>query len=167
MIHRRLQVALGALVLAAALTTGCSENKSASKACAAVADGEVCKACCSANGATGHKYATGSSCDCLGGTDKPVAAAPAPASPAAVSFAGSYKSAWGATVFTQAGNVVTAAYPNGTMTCNAAGPVLDCAWREAAGAGKALLTKNADGTITGTWGKGASATDGGPWVFTL
>ena len=51
------------------------------------------------------------------------------------------------------------------MTCLAVGSTLECDWREASAAGKAKLTKEADGSIKGTWGNGSSATNGGPWLF--
>ena len=158
---------LGAAAVFAACVAaaGCSNNEAASRACSAMTDSASCSACCTSNGANGHKIASGSPCGCLGG-DGSGKSAPAPAAAAAVSFAGTYKSAWGATVFTQQGNQVSATYPNGTMACVPNGSTLDCNWREAASSGKALLTKDASGGITGTWGTGTSATNGGPWVFT-
>lgn len=92
-------------------------------------------------------------------------ALPVTAGPTA-SFAGTYDSAWGVTTFAQEGTRVTAKYPKGNVSCSAAGNTLDCDWREASAQGKARLIKQANGTISGTWGDGASATNGGPWVFT-
>lgn len=80
-------------------------------------------------------------------------------------FAGTYTSTWGTTTFEQNGSSVTAKYPRGTLSCLANGASLTCDWFEGASRGKAVLTKNADGTITGTWGNGSSATNGGPWRF--
>ena len=150
------------VAFAAFSAVGCSKNEAATSACGSMGDSASCSACCTSNGASGHKYATGSTCTCLGGGGGAKAAAPATAS-----FAGTYRSTWGPTVFTQSGTAVAAKYPNGTMTCQASGKTLDCDWREAASAGKARLTKEPDGTLKGTWGKGASATDGGPWLFSL
>jgi hypothetical protein len=153
---------IAALGIAALAVTGCSKNESASAACGTVAGASACETCCTTNGANGYKYV--GTCSCLGG--KEGAAAPTPVSGgAATSFAGTYKSTWGPTVFTQDGNKVSAKYPNGSMTCTATGPVLDCDWREAAGFGKAKLTREASGQLKGTWGNGGSATNGGGWIF--
>jgi hypothetical protein len=98
--------------------------------------------------------------------------APADLKPAAdgSGIAGTYKSNWGPTAFTAAGANVTASYTHGTthgsMACTATGPVMDCTWQEGTLAGKAKLTKMSDGSIRGTWGSKASATDGGNWTFT-
>jgi hypothetical protein len=102
----------------------------------------------------------------MGGGGKAAAPGATGATPAAVSFAGNYKSAWGQTVFAQTGNQVSATYPNGTIACVATGNVADCDWKEAKGVGKARLVKEASGAIKGTWGMNASATDGGAWNFT-
>jgi hypothetical protein len=147
------------------LAAGCSQNDAATSACSAKTDSDSCSACCTSNGANGYKYATGSTCACLGGGGS---APPAPgggSASTATSFAGTYKSTWGQTVIAQDGTKVTATYPRGTMTCQASGNTLDCDWREGANIGKARLTKQANGSIHGTWGNGASATDGGPWIF--
>jgi hypothetical protein len=82
------------------------------------------------------------------------------------SFAGKYDSAWGVTTFTQEGTRVTGKYPKGNLSCSAAGNTLECDWREATTLGKARLIKQANGKLSGTWGDGDSATNGGPWVFT-
>jgi hypothetical protein len=158
---------MSAAAILSVAATGCSKNEAATSACSAMTDSATCSACCTAQGASGHKIATGSSCSCLGGSG----AAKAPAAPNAkagatpTSFAGTYRSTWGATVFAQNGNVVTATYPNGSMTCTASGNTLDCDWKEPKSSGKAKLTKEADGTLKGTWGNGSSATNGGAWLF--
>ncbi len=162
--------AMLALTFAALGATACSKNEAATSACSAMQDTTTCSACCSSNGASGHKIATGSSCTCLGGSG---GAAKAPAAPNAksaagtASFAGTYKTNWGPTTFTQNGAAIAATYPKGTMTCQPTGNTLDCDWKEGAAAGKAKLTKEADGSLKGTWGNGASNTNGGAWVFTL
>jgi hypothetical protein len=152
----------------AVLAAGCSKNDAASAACASMTDNTTCSTCCTQNGANGYKHATGSACECLGGGGGGKAAGPGATgtTPPAISFAGSYKSAWGRTVFTQTGNQVSGTYPNGSISCVASGNVADCDWKEANSAGKAKLAKDAAGTIRGTWGNGASATDGGAWNFT-
>ncbi len=95
---------------------------------------------------------------------------PAPAvtvnAPGKKRFEGTYESNWGNTTFRQVGTTVTAKYPKGRMTCTASGKSLDCTWFEGSARGKALLTLQPNGNITGTWGKGTSATNGGPWTFT-
>ena len=78
---------------------------------------------------------------------------------------GTYRAAWGDTVFVQKGSAVTATYPGGSLTCTAAGDVLDCGWKEGSASGKALLIRQPDGSIKGNWGNGASPTDGGQWTF--
>lgn len=80
-------------------------------------------------------------------------------------FDGDYDSDYGDAKFTQQGHDVHVTYPNGTLTCVVEGPHLDCAWAEASTTGRALLTRQPNGNIVGTWGDGASNTDGGTWVF--
>lgn len=84
---------------------------------------------------------------------------------AASTFAGTYTSTWGTTTFQQNGSAVTAKYPRGTLSCIASGMALTCDWFEGSSRGKAALVKNADGSISGSWGNGSSATNGGPWRF--
>ncbi|MEO7327508.1 MAG: hypothetical protein ABI193_02945 [Minicystis sp.] len=106
--------------------------------------------------------------DKAGGVSSAVSA-PAPSASAVEKkdpgVSGTYRAAWGDTVFTQVGNNVNATYPGGSFTCTAAGDVLDCTWKEGTGAGKALLQRQADGSIKGNWGNGPSPTDGGQWTF--
>lgn len=147
--------------------TACSKNDTATSACSAMQTTGTCSACCSANGASGHKIATGSPCTCLGGSG----ASKAPAAPnakgtATTSFAGTYRSNFGPTTFAQNGSAIAATYPKGSMVCQPSGNTLDCDWKEGGLSGKAKLTKAADGTLNGTWGNGASNTNGGSWVFT-
>jgi hypothetical protein len=84
---------------------------------------------------------------------------------AAGSFAGVYVSTWGDTTFTENGSNVKGKYPGGVLDCTSSGANLDCSWREGSGSGKARLTRQLSGDISGTWGNGASATDGGSWLF--
>lgn len=98
--------------------------------------------------------------------DSNPAPVPTPTTGAATKrFEGTYTSNWGITTFTETGTTVTAKYPKGTMTCNASADTLNCDWFEGGATGKARLTLQPDGSITGTWGKGTSATNGGPWTF--
>jgi len=81
-------------------------------------------------------------------------------------FAGKYSTNWGICTFNQTGNSVAGSCARGTaMACTATGKVLMCDWKEATGLGKAVLAKQADGSLTGTWGKGPSTNNGGPWTF--
>jgi len=93
-------------------------------------------------------------------SSQPTAAAPA------VVFAGTYRAAWGDTVFTASGGAVNATYPGGTLACVPHESALDCTWKEGAQSGKAQLTRGASGVIEGSWGNGDSARDGGKWTFT-
>ncbi len=97
----------------------------------------------------------------------PAASIPTPVASALADmvFRGTYRSTWGETVFTQAGKVVVARYPDGTLDCMAVDSTLDCSWKEGGGFGKARLTKQANGSIQGTWGNAASDRDGGQWTF--
>ena len=112
-------------------------------------------------------------CDKLGGSgkDETKGAGEAKGQPSAVvapavTFSGTYRAAWGDTVFTQSGSAVNASYPGGTLSCSAKESTLDCSWKEGGASGKALLTRSADGAIEGTWGNGESVKDGGKWSFT-
>ncbi len=81
-------------------------------------------------------------------------------------FAGVYQSNWGKSTFTQTDTTVSVVYPRGTMSCVAKGKTLYCRWKEGAATGGAVLTKQANGNISGTWGNGPSSNNGGPWNFT-
>ncbi len=91
--------------------------------------------------------------------------APIASAPAETVFRGTYRAPWGDTVFTQAGKVVVARYPDGSLDCMATNATLDCSWKEGSGYGKARLTKQASGSIEGTWGNAADDHDGGKWIF--
>ena len=68
-------------------------------------------------------------------------------------------------MFTQAGKVVVASYPGGSLERMAHDAVLDCSWKEGVGSGKARLTRQPNGTLQGTWGNAAEDHDGGQWIF--
>lgn len=158
---RTLHVAAFLIAAATAISTGCKTNAAATSACSSSTDSTTCESCCKANGANGYKYV--GSCSCLGGSGKTAAASPA----TTTTFAGSYNSTWGKSEFTQSGNTVNVTYARGTMKCTATGNALDCDWDEGAGGkGRAKLVKETSGTIRGTWGAGASDSNGGAWVFT-
>ncbi len=82
-----------------------------------------------------------------------------------VRLSGTYKSKWGKSVFKKQGDTVRVTYPKGAMHCDIEGKVLDCTWQQGSTKGKAKLTRQANGNIKGTWGNGASSTDGGSWNF--
>ena len=84
---------------------------------------------------------------------------------AAGSFAGVYVSTWGDTTFSEEGSAVKGKYPGGVLNCTPSGAKLECGWREGSAVGKARLTRQLNGDISGTWGNGASASDGGSWLF--
>src|SRR5262245_31808761 len=86
------------------------------------------------------------------------------AAPAAL-FAGTYRAAWGDTVFTESGGSVNATYPGGSLACTAKESTPEGTWKGGRPTGKAPPTRNADGTIEGTWGNGESVKDGGKWSF--
>ena len=73
---------------------------------------------------------------------------------------------WGvATVRATARGGVHVDYPDGTMDCEQRDRKLTCAWNESSLSGNAELTIESSRLLRGRWGSGASATDGGPWVF--
>ena len=83
-------------------------------------------------------------------------------------FKGTYVSNWGKAKCTQVKRNVNCLYAgkSGSMDCKVIGEKeLDCEWDEPGASGKAKLTKKDDGKISGTWGNGSSATNGGAWVF--
>jgi hypothetical protein len=82
------------------------------------------------------------------------------------SFAGTYLSTWGDTVFTHVEDTVTATYPGGKLVCAADNDKLECTWREESATGKARLYRKPDGIIEGTWGHGLEDKGSGVWTFT-
>ncbi|MCK6531663.1 MAG: hypothetical protein L6Q84_01725 [Polyangiaceae bacterium] len=97
----------------------------------------------------------------------PPAAPPAPEEKLA-DFKGTYVSNWGKAKCTQVKRNVNCLYAgkSGSMDCKVVGEKdLDCDWEEPGASGKAKLAKKDDGKISGTWGNGSSATNGGMWVF--
>ena len=51
------------------------------------------------------------------------------------------------------------------MKCRASGDTLTCEWQSVDTRGKARFVRQKDRSLRGTWGHGASDSDGGPWVF--
>ena len=87
---------------------------------------------------------------------------------AAVSFAGTWNSDFGAMTVTQTGTAISGTYAGtepGTFAGTIAGNKVSITWTAKTGEkGKAVLTISADGkAFTGTWGYAASETDGGAW----
>ena len=98
----------------------------------------------------------------------PAPAAPAPPEETIADFRGVFISNWGKATCTQVKRNVNCLYAgkSGSMDCKVVGEnELDCEWEEPGASGKAKLTKKADGKVSGTWGNGSSATNGGAWVF--
>jgi len=101
---------------------------------------------------------------------------PAPADPTttgtpaatAKNFGGTWNTAWGRVTLTQTGSSVSGSY-SGQYTGNLDGQVDGSAasitWTQTNGeSGKAKFKLSADGdSFTGTWGSGASSTNGGAW----
>ncbi len=81
------------------------------------------------------------------------------------SFAGDYVSTYGTVSLTEGGGRVTGGYPGGKLDCTPSGAILNCDWRDSSGTGKARLTRQATGNLSGTWGNGASDSNGGTWLF--
>ncbi|HTJ84351.1 MAG TPA: hypothetical protein VL400_21680 [Polyangiaceae bacterium] len=81
------------------------------------------------------------------------------------SFAGEYISTYGTVTLTEGGGKVTGGYPGGKLDCTPSGAFIDCDWRDSSGTGKARLKRVATGDLDGTWGNGASNSDGGRWLF--
>lgn len=100
------------------------------------------------------------------------AATPSPAAPAAEEiekFAGTYTTNWGKANCTQVKKNVNCLYAgkSGSLDCKVVDKLeLECEWMETGSSGKAKLTKQTDGKLKGSWGRGESATNGGPWIFT-
>jgi hypothetical protein len=88
--------------------------------------------------------------------------------PTVANFAGKYSSNWGTTTFKQDGTKVSGVYPGGTLACTVIKEVsIACTWFESGSSGRAFMTRNAtSGVISGSWGSGASSSDGGSWTFT-
>lgn len=98
----------------------------------------------------------------------PPPAVEAPPEEKIADFKGTYVSNWGKAKCTQVKRNVNCLYAgkSGSMDCKVIGEKeLDCEWDEPGASGKAKLTKKDDGKISGTWGNGSSATNGGAWVF--
>lgn len=86
----------------------------------------------------------------------------------AKSFTGSWDTAWGKVTLVQSGSAVTGDYSGqfkGKLAGDAEGNVATLTWTQTNGeTGKAKFTLSADGeSFAGTWGSGASASNGGVW----
>ena len=79
---------------------------------------------------------------------------------------GSWDTNWGpATITTNRSNNVHVDYVQGTADCTATDRKLACTWQEGGSGGGAELVIETQHVVRGRWGTGASATDGGVWVF--
>ncbi len=79
---------------------------------------------------------------------------------------GRYDSTWGAATFEVEGSDLLVRYGRGSMRCRVGARSLDCAWQEGAATGRARFVRASDDRLEGSWGNGASADDGGAWIFT-
>lgn len=98
--------------------------------------------------------------------------APAQGSPpsavTAQSFTGNWSTAWGPVSLTQNGDSISGNYSGkftGVLNGTAKDGVADITWKQTNGEhGKARFTLASDGnSFKGTWGSGASFTNGGKW----
>jgi len=89
---------------------------------------------------------------------------PLPASVATGSFAGQYSSNLGAVTCTQNASTVQCAFSEGSLLCAANGSQLDCGW-SGKGLGRAVLVRQANGTLVGSWGDAFSSNSRGPWTL--
>jgi hypothetical protein len=73
---------------------------------------------------------------------------------------------WGVAAVSGRGARLHIDYPNGSMECDVReSQRLACQWTEASSSGEAELVIESLRVLRGRWGSGASAKDGGPWVF--
>ncbi len=80
----------------------------------------------------------------------------------ATGFAGTYTSNRGAVTCTESGTRVNCSYPGGSMICAANGSQLDCGWA-GGGQGRAVLTRQSNGDLNGTYGDFLSNNSRGKW----
>lgn len=81
-------------------------------------------------------------------------------------LSGDYHSNWGRCIVEVRGQNAVIRYPRGVMTCQVEEPqTLRCTWKSGEATGKALLRGQTDRTLRGSWGYGASESDGGAWVL--
>jgi hypothetical protein len=85
---------------------------------------------------------------------------PLPAPVTMGSFAGQYSSNLGAVTCTQNANTVQCAFSEGSLLCAANGSQLDCGW-SGKGIGRAVLVRQANGNLVGSWGDAFSANSRG------
>ena len=81
-------------------------------------------------------------------------------------MSGAWMSNWGAATVEDTGHGVHAAYTSGVLDCTRRDArTLACTWVEGSSTGAAVLVIESPRVLRGTWGNGASATDGGKWLF--
>jgi len=98
-------------------------------------------------------------------TPPPTTEPPGTKPPGAVpsgTFAGRYTSNRGDVTCAQNALTVTCQYPGGSMICAAQGTTLDCGWT-GGGQGRARFTRQANGTLAGTYGDFLSNNSRGQW----
>lgn len=101
-------------------------------------------------------------------TSPPAQPAPTPPSTppktpgAAGSYSGNYTSTRGPVACRQNGQTVSCSYPGGSMLCAIRGNQLDCGWL-GGGQGRAMFTRQNNGTLAGTYGDLLSTTGRGRW----
>lgn len=78
---------------------------------------------------------------------------------------GSWDSNWGTATITSNARGVHFDYADGTIECTTHDRKLSCNWQETAVSGGAELVIETEHVLRGRWGTGASATDGGVWMF--
>ncbi len=79
---------------------------------------------------------------------------------------GAWHTNWGIAHVTDTGHGIHVDYVRGTMDCEPrASQHLRCDWSEGSASGRAELVIESQSVLRGTWGSGASADDGGLWVF--
>jgi len=91
---------------------------------------------------------------------------PVPLPRAGDGLAGTWATNWGSATIHETSRSVHVDYATGTMDCARQSPEkLTCVWTEGSSTGAAELAIESPNVLRGTWGNGASAIDGGKWVF--
>ena len=81
-------------------------------------------------------------------------------------LSGGWMTNWGAATIEDTGHGIHVAYTTGVLDCtHRDAQTLACTWVEGSASGAAVLVIESRRVLRGTWGNGASATDGGKWVF--
>lgn len=78
---------------------------------------------------------------------------------------GRYRTSWGPAEVRGNPTEVRIHYARGEARCERDDKRLDCRWSSGGTSGRAQLTVQADRSLSGTFGYGDAASDGGAWVF--